>query len=306
MIKYNSLKVDFIRFKTSDNVELRGWLSNQSGETAVIHIHGRAGNGYENYFLDNLREMFNKNNISFFTIDTRGSGVTNSFWKDGKEDAWGEGTKLGGSCYEIFEESEFDIQGAIDYLKTLGKSKFILMGHSLGGSKVVNFILKNKSSEIIAAILLSPTDMVGWANTDPKNQEYLRRAKELLKEGKGEELVGVQCWLDKTPISAGSYPGLCEAGTAVDIYADKEAKSSMGNVEIPMLIPYGDTDIGITEIDGSIDKWIIRVNKIKNDNTQISVIKNASHSFKTHEEELAALVEKFFKEIRKNGRINGK
>lgn len=299
MTKDNSLKVDFIRFKASDNVELRGWLSTQSSKTAVIHIHGRSGNGYENYFLDNLREMFNKNNISFFAIDTRGSGVTNSFWKDGEEDAWGEGTKLGGSCYEIFEESEFDIQGAIDYLKTLGKSKFILMGHSLGGSKVVNFILKNKSSEIIAAILLAPTDMVGWADTDPNNKKYLQKAKELLTKGKGEELVGVQCWLDKTPISAQSYPGLCEAGTAVDIYTNREVKSSMGNVEIPMLIPYGDADIGIVEIDGSINKWINRVSKIKNSKTQISVIKNASHSFKTHEEELAILVEKFLKEALK-------
>lgn len=299
MVIRNSLNVDFVRFKASDNVELRGWLSNLNSDVAIIHIHGRAGNGYENYYLDNLRTSFVKNDISFLTIDNRGSGVTNSFWKDGKEDAWGEGTKLGGSCYEIFEESKFDIQGSIEYLKTLGKSKFILMGHSLGGSKVVNYILKNKSPEIIAAILLAPTDMVGWANTDSNNQKYLQKAKDLLAKGKGEEIVGFQCWLDKTPISAQSYPGLCEPGTAVDIYADKEVESSMGNVGIPMLISYGDADIGITEIDGNIDKWITRVNRIKNSNTQISIIKNASHSFKTHEEELEILVEKFLKEVRK-------
>lgn len=291
--------MEFIRFKAMDGVELRGWLSNESNNTAVIHIHGRAGNGYENYFLDSLREMFSKNGLSLFTFDNRGSGVMSSFWTGGKIDIWGEGTKLGGSCYEIFEESEFDIQGAIDYLKTLGKNKFILMGHSLGGSKVVNYILKNKSPEIIAAVLLAPTDMVGWADTDPRNQEYLLKAKELLAQGKSEEIVGFQCWLDKTPISAQSYPGLCESNTPVDIYADKGKEFSMGNVQIPMIIVYGDADIGITEIDGNIDNWLKRANKVKNKNTQVAIIKNASHSFKTYETELSEIVEKFIKEILK-------
>jgi alpha-beta hydrolase superfamily lysophospholipase len=248
------MKVDFIRFKASDSVELRGWLSNETGEITVIHIHGMSGNGYENYFLDNLREMFSKNNISFFTIDTRGSGIISSFWKDGDENSWGEDTKSGGSCYEIFEESKFDIQGAIDYLKTLGKRKFVLMGHSLGCSKVVNFLL-NENPEVIGAILLAPTDMVGWANTDPNNKAYLQRAKKLLSKGKGEELVAAECWLDKTPLSAQTYPSICEPGSAVDIYGEKDGKSRLGRVNIPMLIEYGDIDIGITKIDGSVDRW---------------------------------------------------
>jgi pimeloyl-ACP methyl ester carboxylesterase len=291
------VKVDFVRFKASDGVELRGWLSNTAGETAVIHIHGMSGNGYENYFLDNLREMLSRNNLPFFTIDTRGSGIMSSFWKDGDDNLWGEGTKLGGSCYEIFEESELDIQGAVNYLKTLGKTKFVLMGHSLGGSKVVNFLSSMNCPEIIGAILLAPTDMVGWASTDPNNQAYLKRAKELLSEGKGEELVGAECWLDKTPLSAQTYPTICEPGRAVDIYAEKDGKAPLGRIKIPMLIVYGDIDIGITKIDGSIGMWLERVNKIKNDKTQISIIKNASHSFKTHEDELATLVERFLAEI---------
>lgn len=286
------MKVDFIRFKTPDQVELRGWLSNENGDTAVIHIHGRSGNGYENHFLDNLREVFIKNSLSFFTIDTRGCGVINSFWMGKDEDAWGSGTKLGGSCYEIFEESEQDIQGAIDYLKSLGKTKFVLMGHSLGGSKVVNFLANENHPEVIAIILLAPTDMVGWANTDPDNQKYLQKAKELLSQGKGETLVGAECWLDETPISAQAYPTACESGSAVDIYGVGR-KSPLTEISIPMLIPYGDIDIGITEIDGTIDKWLERVNKIRNKNTQISIIKDAPHSFAGHEKELASTIDSF-------------
>ncbi len=290
------MKVDFVRFRTPDNIELRGWLSNESGETVIIHIHGMSGNGYENHFLDNLREVSTKNSLSFFAIDTRGSGIISSFWKSDGEDSWGNGTKLGGSCYEIFGESEQDIQGAINYLKSIGKTKFILMGHSLGGSKVVNFLSSKNRPEVIAAILLAPTDMVGWANIDSKNQTYLKKAKELLTQGKGEDLVGSQCWQDETPISAQTYPTICEEGSAVDIYG-RGRKSPLENIEIPMLIPYGDADIGITEIDGKIEKWQERVDKIKNKNTQISIIKGAAHSFAGHEDELAKIVEKFLNKI---------
>lgn len=292
-----SYSVKFTRFKASDGVELQGWLSGDDSEIAVIHIHGMSGNGYENYFLDNFREMYNKNGISFFTIDTRGRGIISSFWRGSEIDSWGEGTKLGGSCFEIFSESADDIQGAIDYLKAQGKSKFILQGHSLGGSKVVNYLVIKNNPEIIGAVLVTPTDMVGWANTDPKHQDNLKKSEELVSRGEGEELVDPQCWLDKTPLSAQTYPTLCKAGTAVDIYGERAGGALLGKIQVPTLIAYGDNDIGILKIDGNIEKWIERVNNIKNQDTKISVINGATHSFKGCEAELSKNVESFIKEI---------
>ncbi|GAC1500243.1 MAG: hypothetical protein NVS1B10_03660 [Candidatus Saccharimonadales bacterium] len=287
------MKIDFVRFKAHDSVELQGWLSDTEGDTAVVHIHGMSGNGYENYFLDHLRDMYSMQNISLFTIDTRGRGIASIFWQSGDNDSLGEGTKLGGSCFEIFEESVADIQGAIDYLKSLGKSKFILQGHSLGCSKVVNYLVTQNKDNIIGAVLLAPTDMVGWASTDPNHQTYLQKAKELIAKGKGTELVGAQCWLDKTPLSAQTYPTICEAGTAVDIYGEREGGAFLGKVGVPTIIAYGDDDIGITKYDGSMDTWVERVNKFKAADTEIAVIKGASHSYKNHEQELTAALEKF-------------
>lgn len=292
-----SYNVEFTRFKASDGVELQGWLSGEKSEVAVIHVHGMSGNGYENYFLDNFREMYNKNGISLFTIDTRGRGIISSFWRGNEIDSWGEGTKLGGSCFEIFSESVDDIQVAIDYLKAQGRSKFILQGHSLGGSKVVNYLVTKNNPEIIGAVLLAPTDMVGWANTDPSHQDNLKKSEEFISRDEGEELVSAQCWLDKTPLSAQTYPTLCKAGTAVDIYGERAGGALLGHIQLPALIAYGDSDIGILKVDGSIDKWIERVNNIKNQNTSISVIKGAAHSFKGCEAELSKNVESFVKEI---------
>lgn len=230
--------------------------------------------------------MYAKHDISLFTIDSRGRGIISDFRQ---RDGW----KHAGSCFELFEESAYDIRGAIDYLKSLGKTRFILQGHSLGCTKVVNFVLNEDVDGIEKVILLAPTDMTGWANTEPMHAEYLAKAKQLLSEGKGEELVDAQCWLDKTPISAQTYPAICEAGSSADIYGERDGGALLGKVSLPMLIPYGTEDIGITQIDGSMDKWLERVNTIKNTNTEIAVLDGASHGFKGFEDSLAETVESF-------------
>lgn len=278
--------VDFVRFKASDDVELQGWLNNEASDIAVVHIHGMSGNGYENYFLDNLRAMYSKHDVSLFTIDSRGRGIVSDFRQ-------GDGWKHAGSCFEIFEESAHDIRGAISYLKSLGKTRFILQGHSLGCTKVVNFLLSEDVDGVEKVILLAPTDMTGWANTEPMHAEYLAKAKQLLSEGKGEELVDAQCWLDKTPISAQTYPTICEAGSSADIYGERDGGALLGRIELPMLVPYGTEDIGITQIDGTMDKWLERVNAIKNTNTEIAVVDGASHGFKDYENELVNIIERF-------------
>lgn len=280
------MKIDFVRFKATDDVELQGWLSHKDSDTAVIHIHGRSGNGYENYFLDNLREMYSQQNISMFTIDTRGRGIISDFRK-------GNGWLHAGSCFEIFDDCVYDIEGAIRYLKTIGKTKFILQGHSLGCTKIIHYLITKGEKDIIKVISLAPTDMVGWAQTDPIHNEYLEKSERLLSNGKGQELVGSQCWLDLSPLSAQTYPTLCKKGGAADIYGERVSKALLGKVELPMLIAYGDQDIGILEIDKTMTNWESRVNKIKNPNTEIVVIAGAEHGFRGFEQILTNTVRSF-------------
>ncbi len=281
------IPVDFVRFLASDGIELRGWLSLTDGDAAALHIHGARGNGYENNFLDNLRSMYLSKGISFFSIDTRGAGIESFFRRDAKD--W----LRGGECYEIFDESLHDIQGAIDFLKNLGKTKFILQGHSLGCSKSVNYVLKSKEN-IEKLVLIAPTDMTAWAESNPEHVDYLNRAEQLMAEGKGEELVDAKCWrFDETPISAQTYPTLCKAGTPVDIYGHGQTTAPLSFIEIPTLIPYGTEDIGIKRIDGSMEKYLERAMKILNPKTKIAVIDGAEHSFRNFETELADVVADF-------------
>lgn len=286
------MDIKFVRFKATDNVELQGWFSDADGDMAVVHIHGMSGNGYENYFLDDLRTMYNSKGIAFFSIDTRGRGIISDFRQ-------GDDWKHGGSCFELFDESIADIDGAIQYVQSLavGKKRVILEGHSLGCTKVVNYYLAKAAHGVEGIVLLAPTDMAGWAKTDPNHDTYLSKAKEMIVAGNGEELVSAQCWIDKTPISAQTYATICEPGSNADIYGDRENRTLLGRVGLPMLIAYGTQDIGITEIDGTIDNWLNRVTPIKNPNTKIEVVEDAAHGFRGYETELSDKVADFTDEI---------
>jgi alpha-beta hydrolase superfamily lysophospholipase len=283
-----NMNVEFVRFKASDGVELQGWLSKLSSDTAALHVHGMGGNGYENYFLDNLREMYGNRDITFFAIDTRGRGVVSDFRQ---ADGW----KHAGSCFEVFEESVYDIEGALDYLKSLGFKKFILQGHSLGCSKMVNYILSKEPSGIEKIVLVAPTDMVAWANADSDHEQNMFKAKAMLAEGRGEDLVGAQCWkLDKTPLSAQAYASKSDAGAPVDIYGTRsDGQAPIGKVKQPMLIPYGSEDIGITHPFGSMSAYKERLDKIKNTNTELAVIDGSPHSFRGYEDELTKTIDAF-------------
>lgn len=151
-------------------------------------------------------------------------------------------------------------------------------------------MVTHKVPDIKQVILLAPTDMVGWAETDPRHESYLAEAKRLQAKGKGESLVGAECWLDKTPLSAQTYPSLCEAGGAADIYGDREDGPLLGRLTVPTLILYGDQDIGITEIDGSMAAWLDRTRAARPANAQMSTLEDAPHSFRGHEQVMSQIV----------------
>lgn len=279
------MTVDFIRFHTIEGVELQGWFNDVPGDLAVIHVHGMSGNGYENRFIDSLRGMCTVNNISFFSFDNRGRGVLSTFRKD-------NGYVLGGSCFEVFEDSEQDILAAIMFLQSKGKNKFILQGHSLGCSKVVNFVLQTKHINIEKLVLLAPTNMVAWARLDANHEKYLAMARKNVKNGKLLDVIGWDCWQDKTPFSSQSYLSLCDS-SLVDLYGDISSSGLFSKITFPTLICYGDRDIGITHIYQTAENWFLKINKLKNENISVSIIQNADHGFYKYENVLATIIRDF-------------
>ena len=278
------VQIEFIRFSAADGVQLMGWMSRGRTKTGVLYVHGRAGNGYENRFVDAVRSSFERQGHTFLSIDTRGRGVITHFVRESGD------ARLGGSCYEVFEESAFDIQGAIDCLNAQSVQKFILIGHSLGASKVANFALKHPQN-ISSIVLIAPTDMVGWAAHDPQHNALTAQAQDLMEQDKPEALVSSACWNEiDNPLSARTYLSVCQPGTAVDIYGHGISPSPLSRIRIPTAIIYGDRDVGISEVYGSIEDYQKKLLSFDNPRLRLAVIEGAEHGFQGYEEALARSV----------------
>ena len=142
-------------FLTNDGVRLNGFLM-EGGRTkaSAIYIHGMGSNFYT-YPPYALAKYFDLAGFATFTINTRGhepvTGLTRL--KNGKKVRF-----VGGTDYEIFEDSWRDIEGAIKVLEKRGFRRFILVGHSTGCQKALYYQYKTKDRRVIGLVLLGPAD----------------------------------------------------------------------------------------------------------------------------------------------------
>jgi len=184
--------MEFVETITEDNLVLQGLISEpeEKIDSVILHIHGMSGNFWENSFIKTMLKEYPKKNISFLTVETRGAELLRWFQTgDGK-------TKLIGDSYEIFEESVYDIDAWVNFLKSKGYNKIYLQGHSLGCSKIA-YYQKIKNNPLVKSLLfISASDMMGLLVNDeekPKYEKFLKEAKEFVQKGKENELLsGIQ------------------------------------------------------------------------------------------------------------------
>lgn len=284
--------VDFVRFAAADGLELQGWWSDSWSDTAVIHIHGMADNGQTPGFVDRLRSLYSQRGIAFFSINTRGHGVISTF-RQGKVEV------VVGSCHELFEESVHDIHGAISYVLSRGKTRVILQGHSLGASKVINYLSSYQGHQVVAVLLLAPTDMIAFARSSTGYEDNLLYARELVNNGRSRDILPLPCWIDDNVLSAQAYLSLAEPGRAADIYGQRDNGAVLTHVQQPMLIVYGGRDLGLQITDGSFARWRKRTLSILNSTTTVTLLENAPHAFQNYEDELANVIDDYIRMLLK-------
>ena len=156
----DGLKLPMIHFESKEK------------DICVICIHGMCGTIIDNYFATVWGKLLSKENIGFIYEHNRGHSIENDIvMKDGS-------FKRCGCMYEIFEDSIYDIDLAIETAKNKGYKRIILLGHSYGCNKVIYYYYK-KHPNILGIILASAPDMVG-SHILAQSNEY----KELLKEAR--------------------------------------------------------------------------------------------------------------------------
>ncbi len=282
------MKSQLVRLTTEDKLILTGLLfdPDQATDKVVLHVHGMAGNFYENRFLDNMAKVFTDQGWALFTINTRGHDYIADFPLAGEKEDY----KRIGNAFEIFEDSIKDIQPAVDYLGNKPYKTIVLQGHSLGCSKAVYYLTQTKDSRIEKLVLASPADMIGIIHEEEHYAQLVQEAKQLITAGKDQQLLSATLW-DYYYLSAKTYIDFSTVGNPIDIFNthDKEAPSILAEVTIPTLAFFGTVDEAI--ILSPEETLDVIKSKAKNcSQFDTHIIPGAPHSYVGHEDAVANLI----------------
>lgn len=286
------MNTKFVSFMTEDNVLLQGNLFSREGANkAVIHIHGLAGNFYENTFLLPLAEKLVSKDFAFLTFNNRGHDYisdylvkTNGNWE----------SKKGGGAFEIFEDCIKDISAAITFMKKNGYSKIYMQGHSSGTNKAIfHQFHAQKSTLANGLILLSPTDDIGLQQVT-KEEDYprlLSLAEKMVKEGNGEGLMPEGTFFSY-PISARTYLDYFGSDNKRDIfpYRDPESEfTEVSKINVPIFALFGnDGEYVIGDISETLN--LLETKAKKCPSIEKYILDGAPHNYLGKEFELADVV----------------
>jgi pimeloyl-ACP methyl ester carboxylesterase len=282
---------EFVRVITSDGLELQGVLATQKAgpvDTSLLHIHGLAGNFYENRLVDYVAEAAVSRRANFLSVNNRGHDYISDFICQQANSPLTY-RQIGG-IYEIFEECILDIEAWIRFLKTRGTRRIILQGHSHGALKAVYYMHNANNPDIVGLVLLSPSDDFGMQRSRlaGRFEEALRVAADLVSQGKGASLMPEAYF--HYPISARTYMDTFGAGSHLKIFnlskTDTDGLAELASIGVPVLVIVGSVD---EEFVGSPEEYISGLSASMRNVKDFSghVVDGAPHNYLEYEEEVA-------------------
>lgn len=286
------MKTLFVNFFATDGIKLQGLLFEPLNpqNTIVIHLHGMAGSFYENSFIPIMADYYTKQGVSFLTFNNRGHDYLCDLEKITSNKV---SASVGGAAYEIIEESEYDIDGAISFVKELGYTNIVLQGHSSGANKIV-YCMSKKVIDVLGVVLISPCDDIGLHIEElgiDKHIELISLAESFITEGHPEKLMPENTFYDYW-LSARTYLDCFKENSAFDAfpYRNGENKFSMFNkIKKPIFVSFG-TDGEFLLQSPKYVKGILMQKKSANAEISFSIIEGASHSYTGKEKELAIAI----------------
>lgn len=286
--------MQIVQATTSDGLHLNGLLSvpTKTSKKIIIHIHGMGGSPLLNSYYLAMHEQYPEAGFAFLATENRGTGVITFFGSE-------EGGKLIGNALERFEDCVLDIQAWIDFAKKEGFDEIWLQSHSLGTSKVAFYLSEKRDEKIAGTIFLSPSDMIGLVHDKEGMKDHhvmLPKAKSLVKEGKGEQLIGHKLWGEYS-LSADTYLNFFDEGakTAIFNFGDESLGwEIVKSISVPVLAMTGTKDDGIVPVMDAhsamkkLEKELVHSPRIKT-----IVFENAQHGFEGFEAKLVQEVIRF-------------
>jgi pimeloyl-ACP methyl ester carboxylesterase len=207
--------------------------SSRAAPTAAILLHGVAANFYTSSTLEPLVPRLQDLGIAALLVNTRGHDSVFGA-------SQGQVRRRLGAAYESVDDCRHDVAAWIDFLKTRGHQRIVLIGHSLGAIKSVYAQAHEKFGEVAAIIAVSgPRLSYSAFMNAPESSlfwESLNTAQEMVKAGQSDEL-----FTSKFP-----FPLLITAAGYIDKYGPAERYNILkfaADLPCPALFTYGGKEL---------------------------------------------------------------
>jgi pimeloyl-ACP methyl ester carboxylesterase len=141
---------------------------------------------------------------------------------------------FGGAWWERFEEAPYDLAAWIDVAMSLGPRGVVLVGHSAGGPKVVEYQAQRQDERVIGLVVAS-----GAGPPRRLDPDMVDLARQMAVDDREEELLpwgAYTSFYGTATISAQTYLSYEEAP---DTYGDNTPESPIAQIRCPLFVCYG-------------------------------------------------------------------
>jgi len=284
-----------LKTTTADGLELDAILfePRTKSSSIVIHFHGKEGDFLQNHFVERMAIDYPKAGYAYMTATHRGKSYMADFLR--KSATGYEYTQLG-SAFDIFEESEYDIDAWVSLAKKMGFQEIILQQHST--PQKITWYTYNNPNSVSKLILVSPADTLfafeKYVTDYPAN---LKLAKKLVDQGKSKELMPVALW-SNCPVSAGTFYNWGNPNSHIQEFNyshPEKAFKYFPKIKLPIFAVLGENDFAV----GEPAQRCLDILKEKSNSVNFAskVIKNAAHSYLGQEQELTDTILQWLKKV---------
>lgn len=267
--------------ETSDGLLLEGVIIRPVGiplvPVVVVCIHGFPGNFYAPLLIRIGRGLAERG-LTFVSGNTRGHDIGARIRRSSQQEPL-----LAGSWWELFDESPRDVAAWIDLAVGLGFSGAVLIGYSIGATKVISYQAEHLDPRVRGVGSISgPVRRHRGITT-----ELVNIAERMVAEGKGQAFMPAEPWSRRYPPPK---PGPASAQTylswtrrSLDVFGLDTPEPAISAIRCPLFACYGtnEPDIGTPD-----DLEMIRKNANAAATLQTAVFEGADHSYAGHEERL--------------------
>ncbi len=273
---------NIISFPSTDGLLLHGMLYDSGNSGCVMHVHGLAGNFYSSTYHETLSQIYSKLGYNYLVFNNRGS----EYIKQLKNTNTGE-SKYYGYTFELFEEADRDILGAVEYLKQNNYRSYGLQGHSSGCQKIIYTLSQHKLNPDFV-ILLSPCDDIGLAINNYSSSVF---ANKIAEAQAGTEILMPSDFFFDIPISRATFLSHFGPASKFNIfhyYHPDKPFTELPNNPSKTLVIFGEKDY-VLDFDTVVNVF----GKIPN--YTIKIIPGSDHKYKGCEDELGIQIENYVK-----------